>query len=109
VTGAVSYHVPDPLRATLRGKRILLADDAVNAGSALLATLRDLRDCGATLAGLASLLALGDAASRLAAQTGAPFFALLTLERGLWPPADCPLCAAGVPLVDQLAGPGSRP
>src|SRR5262245_53522034 len=79
--GAVSYRVPDPLRAPLRGKRLLLADDAVNAGSALLATLKDVRDCGAMLTGLASLLTLGDAASRLADQTGAPFFALLSLER----------------------------
>jgi len=79
------------------------ADDAVNAGSALLATLKDVRDCGAMLTGLASLLTLGDAASRLADQTGAPFFALLSLERRLWLPADCPLCAEGISLTRPLA------
>jgi orotate phosphoribosyltransferase len=98
--GTVSYRVPDPLRPALRGKRLLLADDAVNAGSALLATLKDARGCGASLAGVASLLALGDAALRLAGQTGAPFFTLLELERNLWLPADCPLCAEGTPLAD---------
>jgi orotate phosphoribosyltransferase len=107
--GGAAYRLPRSLRPTLRAKRILLADDAVNAGSALLATLKELHECGGLLVGLASLLALGDAPARLAAETGAPFFALLTLERGLWLPADCPLCAAGMPLIDPLARPGRRP
>jgi orotate phosphoribosyltransferase len=101
-TGAVRYQVPKARRAALRGKHLLLADDAINAGSALSATLKDVRDCGGSLAGFASLLTLGDAASRLAGQTGAPFFTLLRLERRLWLPADCPLCAEGVALMQPL-------
>jgi orotate phosphoribosyltransferase len=103
--GAVRYRIAPPLRAAVRGRRVLLADDAVNAGSALSATIADLRECGAELVGLASLLALGDAAARMTRQHGAPFFAILSLARELWRPEDCPLCRAAVPLFDRLTQP----
>jgi orotate phosphoribosyltransferase len=98
VEGSVRYRIADGLRARLAGRRILLADDAVNAGSALLATLEDTRRCGAKLAGFASLVTLGDAAAMLAARHRVPFVHLIALERSLWPAERCPLCAAGVPL-----------
>jgi len=44
-TGAVQYRVPGSLREVVRGRRVLLVDDAVNAGSAWLSTLVDLEDC----------------------------------------------------------------
>lgn len=100
----VRYRIAQPLRATVCGKRVLLVDDAVNAGSALTATVAELRDCGAVPAGFASLLALGDAAARIAQQHGVPFFAIVSLARNLWAPGDCPLCRAGIPLVDRVAG-----
>jgi orotate phosphoribosyltransferase len=96
-SGPVRYRIPDSLREPLRGRRLLLVDDAVNAGSALLGTLADARACGAQLAGFASLLALGDAAAEIASREGAPFFTLALLKRNLWPPAGCPLCASGTP------------
>jgi orotate phosphoribosyltransferase len=100
--GGATYRIPDQLRATVRARRVLLVDDAVNAGSALLSTRRDLLACGAELAGCASLLALGAAAERIPAATGAPFFRLLALDRKLWPPDACPLCASGAPLMDPM-------
>ena len=100
--GAVHYRVPDALRPALRGRRMLLVDDAVNAGSALLLTLEDARACGARLAGFASLLTLGDAAARIAAEHGVPFHRLASLERGMWAADACPLCASGVPLQDRV-------
>jgi orotate phosphoribosyltransferase len=103
--GTVRYRIPPSLRAALPGRRVLLADDAVNAGSALLSTLEDLRACGAELAGFASLLTLGAAAAQIAEQNGVPFFALLSLERGMWPADACPLCARGVPFTDHSAKP----
>ena len=51
---SVTYRIPDPLRRAPAGRRVLLVDDAVNAGSALLATLADLRACGAELVCAAS-------------------------------------------------------
>lgn len=100
---AVRYRVPDPLRGLLPGRRVLLVDDAVNAGSALLQTLADLRECGAEPAGFASLVTLGDAASHIAAQHGVPFYTLASLPRTMWVPRECPLCAAGAPLADRVA------
>jgi orotate phosphoribosyltransferase len=97
------YRIPDGLRARLVGRRVVLADDAVNAGSALLATLAEARRCGAELAGFASLITLGDAAATLAARHRVPFVYLIALERSLWPAEACPLCAAGVPLLDKVA------
>jgi orotate phosphoribosyltransferase len=103
VEGRVCYRIPDGLRGRLAGRRLVLADDAVNAGSALLATLADARRCEAELAGFASLISLGDAAARIAAKHRVPFVHLVALERALWPPPACPLCAAGVPLQDRGA------
>lgn len=105
--GAVRYTVPQPLRAALPGKRVLVVDDAVNAGSALLATLTDLRAAGAVPAGLASLLTLGPAASVAARRYGLPLFTMLALQRGMWEPDACPLCRAGTPLVDPAARSGA--
>jgi len=101
--GAVRYRVPGSLRERVRGRRVLLVDDAVNAGSALLATLADLLECGARPAGFAALLTMGDAASRAAARHGVPLFALASIERGMWPADACPLCASGAPLADPYA------
>jgi orotate phosphoribosyltransferase len=101
-TGAVQYRVPQPLREVLRGRRVLLVDDAVNAGSAWLSTLADLEDCQCELAGLACLLTLGEAASQIAGQHGVPLLTLASLERGMWVPEECPLCASGVPLANLL-------
>jgi orotate phosphoribosyltransferase len=103
IEGKPDYRIPGGLRARLAGRRVVLADDAVNAGSALLATLADARRCGAKLAGLASLITLGDAAAVLAARHQVPFAHLIALERSLWPAEACPLCAAGVPFLDQVA------
>ena len=103
VEGSVRYRIPDGLRARLASRRVVLADDAVNAGSALLATLEDARRCGAELAGFASLITLGDAAATLAARHRVPFVHLIALERSLWTAEKCPLCAAGVPLLDRVA------
>lgn len=100
--GAVAYRVPASLRARLRGRSAIVVDDVVNAGSALLATVAELRTCEAELVGFASLLALGESVTRTTQQFGVPFFTLSTLQRGLWSPEDCPLCRAGEKLEDRL-------
>ena len=86
------YRVPDSLRKAVSGRRVLLVDDVVNAGSALLSTLTDLSRCGARLAGCACLIALGEAASQIAGQNGAPVYGPGSFERGMWAAEDC-LCA----------------
>jgi orotate phosphoribosyltransferase len=102
-TGSVQYHVPEPLRGIIAGRRVLLVDDAVNAGSALLSTRAELLNWSGKVTGLASLLTLGEAASHIAGQYGTPFFTLVSLERGMWMPEACLLCQSKVPLVNPLA------
>jgi hypothetical protein len=38
---------------------------------------------------------------------GVPFFTLASLERKLWQPAECPLCAAGTPFDPGGYGPAT--
>ena len=99
---SIQYRIPDPLRSRISGRRAVVADDAVNAGSAMLATAGDLQRCGAELVGFASLIVLGDAESKVTSAHPVPFASLLTLERALWLADHCPLCAEGVPLTDPL-------
>jgi orotate phosphoribosyltransferase len=99
---AQHYRVPTPLRGTIGGRRLLLVDDAVNAGFAWRSTLTDLDECGARVVGLAALVALGEGAAELARHRAVPLAVLAQLERGLWSPEDCPLCRAGVPLAFPL-------
>ncbi|KGM30949.1 hypothetical protein P409_30075, partial [Inquilinus limosus MP06] len=70
--GAVQYRIPVPLAATLAGRRVLVADDAINAGAALGLTLAELSRHGALPAGIACLLTLGEAAGRIAAAQDVP-------------------------------------
>ena len=100
------YRVPGPLRAGLRGQRVAIVNDVINAGSAMRGTYDDLEACGAQVVAIAALLVLGDAATTYAAGKGVP---LLSLANSLWAPADCPLCAAGQPLQDVAAFAASLP
>jgi orotate phosphoribosyltransferase len=79
---------------------VAVVDDAVNAGSAVRATVADLRACGARPVAVGALLALGDTGVSF----DLPFEGLARLRSRLWVPADCPLCAAGVP-VEDVSGP----
>ena len=101
----VRYRVPQSLRARLRGRPLLLVDDVVNAGSAWSATMSDVLECGATVAGFATLMTMGEAAREIAARHGAPLYSLAALERRMWAPETCPLCREGVPLSFGLLRP----
>jgi orotate phosphoribosyltransferase len=101
----VDYRLPDALRAAVRDRDVAVVDDVVNAGSAVRATLGDLRRCGANPVVVGSLLVLGrsaptflsDSATRLSVECVA------RLASGLWAPSECPLCGSGVPLHDAGA------
>jgi len=104
---SVNYRVPSALRSSVRGRRVAIVDDVIYAGSAVLKTLTDLRECGAVPVGVGALLVLGSAAQRLAAEESLPLERLASLTSGLWAPEACPLCAAKVPLDDPTAGAGA--
>jgi orotate phosphoribosyltransferase len=94
----IRYLVPAARREAVRRNRVAIVDDAVSAGSAARATYADLIACGAQPVALGALFVFGDRAESFAREKN------LTLENiartlfGMWPPTDCPLCRAGVPL-----------
>lgn len=94
----VRYVVPAAQRAGLRGRVVAVVDDAISAGSAVRGTLADLAECGAQPRVIGALLVFGDAAARFAADRGLALEKIQHVPFGMWPPAACPLCAAGAPL-----------
>lgn len=97
---AVGYRIPNSLRPAVRGKAVAIVDDVINAGSAVRATFADLQARGARPVAIGTLLVLGPACARFAADVKTPLESLARLPNELWKPSECPLCAAGVPLED---------
>jgi orotate phosphoribosyltransferase len=97
------YRVPAPLRGGLRGKRVAIINDVINAGSAMRGTFADLGECGATVVAIGALLVLGTAGAVFASNEGVPLLSAATLPNNLWTPSDCPLCVLRVPLEDIAA------
>jgi orotate phosphoribosyltransferase len=80
--------------------RVAVADDAVNAGTAVRACAGRLREHGAVPVAAAALLAVGPADQVMAAALSVPFYSVDAAQSRAWLPADCPLCGDGVPLID---------
>jgi orotate phosphoribosyltransferase len=97
-SSSITYRIPSGLRAALRGKKVAIADDAINAGSAVCGTLTDLQFCGANPVVIGALLVLGNAAVRLSAEHDIPVESIAQLPGNLWAPSKCPLCASHTPL-----------
>ena len=97
------YRVPNSLRHILKGTRVAIVNDVINAGSAVRGTFEDLEACSAGIVAIGSLLTLGDAAQTFADSKNVPLESLVHLPNTVWPSADCPLCRTGVPLED-IAG-----
>lgn len=96
------YRLPRTLRPHVRGKRVLIVNDVISAGSAVRGTAADVERVGGTVAGIAALLVLGDWTARFAAEKGIAFTALATETNELWPPSACPLCERGMPLERRI-------
>jgi orotate phosphoribosyltransferase len=97
------YRVPSSLREGLRGKRVAIVDDVINAGSAIRGTFADLEECGAKLVAISALLVLGSPAAKFAASVNVPLHHLATLPNNLWTASECPLCGSGIPFEDVAA------
>lgn len=94
------YRVPVPLRQHLRGKRVAIVNDVINAGSAVKGTFTDLQECGAIVVAIGTLLTLGASARLFASENSLVLEAMATVENRLWESAECPMCAAGTALED---------
>jgi orotate phosphoribosyltransferase len=104
-----AYRVPVTLRGKLRGKRVAIVNDVINAGSAVKGTFTDLQECEANVVAIGALLVLGTAASEFATQMNLALIALETLPNNLWTAQTCPLCSSGVPLQDVAGFAASLP
>lgn len=92
------YRLPAGLRDAVAGKRVAVADDAINAGFATRGTLAELRSYGAEPVGVGALLVLGPSGERPTRFDGLPLTAIANLPSAVWPADACPLCAQGVPV-----------
>ena len=84
----------------ISGWRVAIADDAVNAGTAVRACAGLLRGHGAVPVAVAALLAVGPAT---AAVPEVRFYAAGAIDSQAWPEDQCPLCARGTPLTAPAA------
>ncbi|MCC6546960.1 orotate phosphoribosyltransferase [Candidatus Sumerlaeota bacterium] len=82
------------------GERVLLAEDVITTGKSVLELIPLVEAAGAVVVGFA---AVADR-SRGGFQPGPPVYTLAKLAFDTWEPAQCPLCAKGMP-IDK---PGSR-
>jgi orotate phosphoribosyltransferase len=96
---ASAYRLPR-VHGGIGGWRVAIADDAVNAGTAVRACSDQLRVRGVIPVAVAALLALGPASATVAETISVPFYAASTLHSQAWPADECPLCGSGTPLTD---------
>ena len=83
------------------GERVLVVDDIMTTGGSVQDTLDAVRRAGAQVVGAAVLVDRSGGAATL----DVPLHALWTVDIPTYAPADCPQCAAGVPVVK----PGTTP
>ncbi len=84
------------------GQRVVIVEDVVTTGKSTREVIAVVEGAGAEVAGLASMVNRSGDPNPFAPR---PYAALLSVTFPTWDPADCPLCAEGVPIVK----PGSRP
>lgn len=96
----VVYRLPVTVARLMKGKRVAIVDDVINAGSAVRGTYHALTEAGAKPAVVGALLVLGDAVQPFLKSSGMTLERLTTLPNPLWEPTQCPLCAQGIPLDD---------
>ena len=95
---APAYRLPD-VASGIGDWRVAIADDAINAGTAVRACAGQLRSRGAVPVAVAALLSLGPASAAVAEGISVPLYTAAAVESRAWPAAQCALCAAGIPLT----------
>jgi orotate phosphoribosyltransferase len=81
-----------------RSDRVLVVDDVITTGGSVRDVIDVVRSFGAAIVGVGAIVSRGDA------DVGAPTYVLLDLPLRSYDRQNCPMCAAGEPIVD----PGSR-
>jgi len=94
----VVYRLPEALRPAVEGKKVAIANDVINAGSAVCGTFFELESFGVKPVAIGALLAMGGTIGEFAAAHEVPLELLNQMPNNLWTPAECPLCKNGEPL-----------
>jgi len=87
--------------AVAPGERVLVVDDIMTTGGSVQETIDAVRSAGGAIAGAAVLVDRSGGASRL----DVPVHTLWRLDIPSYAPAECPLCAKGIPATH----PGTTP
>ena len=98
-TEPVRYRIPETFADLVVGRRVAIVDDAINAGSATLATRDEIARLGGAATVVASLFQRDPGGIALLKASGLAAEYLVGVTFAIWPPAECPLCRAGVPVV----------
>jgi orotate phosphoribosyltransferase len=94
----VEYRVPASLHAAVKGRRVAIVNDFINAGSAVRGAHQDLLAIGAHVLAVGTLVLLGDSYRAFVNERGLALEALAEMPNDLWTPAECPLCRQGIQL-----------
>ena len=89
------------------GERVLVVEDVVTTGGSTRETIDVARAAGAAVVGAASIIDRSGASTgsgQAAVDLGVPYHALATIALPTYQPEQCPMCAAGSPVMK----PGSR-
>src|SRR5687768_1260896 len=95
---SVAYRLPYHLRTIVKGQRVAIVDDVINAGSAVRGTLAELESFGARPIIIGALLVLGETGRNYFRERDLPVKYTAHLPNEIWTPANCPLCASQIPL-----------
>jgi orotate phosphoribosyltransferase len=90
------YRLPAAVRSRVKGRRVAIVDDVINAGSAVRAAAAAVRSAGGEVVLIAGLLRLGETSLGHPDLAGVRRFSSAAWPNTLWEPAQCPLCARGV-------------
>jgi orotate phosphoribosyltransferase len=95
------YRLPSSFVTRLSRPRLGLVDDVISAGSSLRATYSELHSITDVVA-VGALLQLGTVGAEFFAAQHVPVERVVEQPFQMWSPADCPQCAAGVPLESVI-------
>jgi orotate phosphoribosyltransferase len=90
------YSVPRELQPLLRDRSAVVVDDAINAGWATMACVREIERYGGTIVAVGALIVRSPRDSMMPTNLSVPIVALTELPWHVWPASDCPLCRSGV-------------
>jgi orotate phosphoribosyltransferase len=87
------YVIPAASRSGLANRRVVVADDVIDAGSAVRACIGEVEGAGGSVVAVASLIARDRPPEER--DLGLPVTALATVAWTSWPASECPLCKSG--------------